>query len=113
MTVINFKVTVDDREFDHKQTDVILVEDCFGLIQMLGFLIGLATGFLHGYNKTCADVTATARPVARVILSGEFTEEERAQVKRGMEHMLNVLKKQAEQNQTFIEIEDLTFKIYF
>ncbi|MNT88738.1 hypothetical protein D3C72_2293480 [compost metagenome] len=55
----------------------------------------------------------TSKPVARVTLSGEFTEQDLDDVKRAMAHMLGVIKGLTDKNQAFIEIEDLSFKIYF
>ncbi|MNF17507.1 hypothetical protein D3C80_2210480 [compost metagenome] len=51
--------------------------------------------------------------MARVTLSGEFTEQDLDDVKRAMAHMLGVIKGLTDKNQAFIEIEDLSFKIYF
>lgn len=115
LTPVNFKLLLNEQEIEHHCTEIVVVDDAFGLVQRIGYLIGMGAGVLRGYNETCpvTDTIATGRPVARVILSGDFSEEDHTQVKRAMEHMLNTLKKQTDNSQVFIELDELTFKIYF
>jgi hypothetical protein len=118
MTVANFKITVDGREVHVTPADhPTLVADSFGMVQRMGYLLGISTGYLAGLAEACKDDKIaklyTTKPVAMVTLSGEFTEQDVDDVKRAMSHMLGVIKGLTDKNQAFIEIEDLSFKIYF
>lgn len=112
MNMVSFEASVGGyvvelpRQYDNSP---IMAEDVLAIGARIGYLTGYIAGMLKAQYK---ERDNTVRPIGRITLSGEFTEEERKNIDTLLGLVKESMQSKAGLVEQFVELDGLTLKLY-